>query len=430
MPLINTGSQVPDMHTKSYMKRLYFLLEILIVLLVGISVTAVIVTGYTAVREMKDSEDKYLTEAINCLDTRLDSIQSLFERFLYDNTDYNLIQLDDESQRQHVAVRLQHMMANTLEMDRNAQTLIVADGKYDQCLDASNILLDANQKKKMREFVLEYAKKDDNTFLPLGIYEIGDGYYVMEMTIRNRKACAVFQSVRAMMESALPVSQPAVQSVLTDTDDRVLWSDGKQYCIYEPGGQLEENIKMPLRRIGNDIRSIGRFYVVDSYTSLWAKLRGTLLFLVASILVVSLFSLYLRRDINHHLIKPMEALTQEMELIRQGDLKHRIMAGHTEYKEFQTLVTTFNQLMDQIVNLKIRNYEEKIALQEAEQKYIRLQLRPHFFLNAMTTVSSLSKSGKNQEIEKNQNVCNRHIRSGICADGVFYSRRCYDTRDL
>jgi len=59
----------------------------------------------------------------------------------------------------------------------------------------------------------------------------------------------------------------------------------------------------------------------------------------------------------------------------------------------------FNRLMDEIMKLKIQSYEKQINLQETELKCIKLQIRPHFFLNAMTTISSLSQQGKNKEIE-------------------------------
>ena len=55
---------------------------------------------------------------------------------------------------------------------------------------------------------------------------------------------------------------------------------------------------------------------------------------------------------------------------------------------------TFNELADEIANLRIQSYEKQIDLQETELKCVRLQIRPHFFLNAMTTISSLSQREK------------------------------------
>ena len=74
------------------------------------------------------------------------------------------------------------------------------------------------------------------------------------------------------------------------------------------------------------------------------------------------------------------------------------------------LKDAFNRLMDEIMKLKIQSYEKQIDLQETELKCIKLQIRPHFFLNAMTTISSLSQQGKNKEIESYISALSKNIR--------------------
>ena len=71
---------------------------------------------------------------------------------------------------------------------------------------------------------------------------------------------------------------------------------------------------------------------------------------------------------------------------------------------------TFNKLMDEIVGLRIKSYEKQISLQETELKCVRLQIRPHFFLNALTTISSLSMQARNQEITQYIDSLSKNIR--------------------
>ena len=78
--------------------------------------------------------------------------------------------------------------------------------------------------------------------------------------------------------------------------------------------------------------------------------------------------------------------------------------------EFRTLVDAFNRLVDEIVNLKIQYYEKQLALLDTEQKYIRLQIKPHFFLNAMSTIVGLSRVGKNDEIATYIGALSKNIR--------------------
>lgn len=85
--------------------------------------------------------------------------------------------------------------------------------------------------------------------------------------------------------------------------------------------------------------------------------------------------------------------------MKDGDYNLRIEENYSN-QEFTLLKNTFNHLMDEIVGLKIQSYEKQIDLQETELRCVRLQLKPHFFLNAMTTISSLSQQAKNQEIQQ------------------------------
>ena len=87
----------------------------------------------------------------------------------------------------------------------------------------------------------------------------------------------------------------------------------------------------------------------------------------------------------------MGHMQRSMEQMQTGNREYRI-TKEFESNEFIVLKDAFNRLMDEIMKLKIQSYEKQIDLQETELKCIKLQIRPHFFLNAMTTISSLSRS--------------------------------------
>ena len=69
-----------------------------------------------------------------------------------------------------------------------------------------------------------------------------------------------------------------------------------------------------------------------------------------------------------------------MNRIDQGEYNSRLEEEFGT-REFMHLRDSFNTLMDEILVLKIQAYEKLIELKDAELKIIRLQIRPHFFLN-------------------------------------------------
>ena len=127
------------------------------------------------------------------------------------------------------------------------------------------------------------------------------------------------------------------------------------------------------------------------------------------ILILAGFSVFFINFLRREMLAPMGHMQRSMEQMQTGNREYRI-TKEFESSEFIVLKDTFNRLMDEIMKLKIQSYEKQIDLQETELKCMKLQIRPHFYLNAMTTISSLSQQGKNKEIEYYISALSKNIR--------------------
>lgn len=75
-----------------------------------------------------------------------------------------------------------------------------------------------------------------------------------------------------------------------------------------------------------------------------------------------------------------------MENIRNGKLNSKLQ--ETQFiREFSVFNSTFNRMMDEIHNLKIRTYENKLIIQKSQLQYFQIQLKPHFYLNCLKLLS-------------------------------------------
>lgn len=97
--------------------------------------------------------------------------------------------------------------------------------------------------------------------------------------------------------------------------------------------------------------------------------------------------------------RPTGQLLEAFQHIAQGDGGFR-MTGKQKSREFTSLQKGFNAMADEIIHLKIDQYERQLSEKEKELVLLRSQLRPHFFLNAITTVMSMVYQGKNEEIQR------------------------------
>ena len=142
---------------------------------------------------------------------------------------------------------------------------------------------------------------------------------------------------------------------------------------------------------------------------MWNQTRILMVVSLAVIVVTLLFGALIVRYVTRQMVRPLNSMTEDMRRIDGGEHTLRIQ-DEFGTQEFTQLRDTFNQLMDVIMHLRIESYEKRIALHEMELKSIRLQLKPHFFLNAITTISSLASSGRDAEIRTYVDALSKNIR--------------------
>lgn len=127
--------------------------------------------------------------------------------------------------------------------------------------------------------------------------------------------------------------------------------------------------------------------------------RGIAFFSILLIVLVPIALLLLRKVI----LSPLKHMVYVMKKIKEGDIEVRIEPYKTS-EEFELVNETFNNMMEQIHQLKIDVYEEKINRQKAELKHLQLQINPHFFLNSLNIIHTLSKT-KNFELIQEMTLC-------------------------
>ncbi len=102
--------------------------------------------------------------------------------------------------------------------------------------------------------------------------------------------------------------------------------------------------------------------------------------------------------ISKSYFRPMENLIHTMKKIRDGNLDEKVKSNY-KIKEFQEVNVTFNQMMQEIKNLKIESLERKLQKNRAELQYLQLQLKPHFFLNCLKHLYGMAELKRYEKIQ-------------------------------
>ncbi len=171
------------------------------------------------------------------------------------------------------------------------------------------------------------------------------------------------------------------------------WSKGKQFYITGRDFQKGDFLLFV---------SIARSQVYGAFQIL----QMIILILIFSAIVLLLSIAFYTRKVVY---APLKDLLDAMKAIENGDQSKRL-PGEAYTEEFSRINSSFNQMVDTIMNLRMRSYEERIQFDEATLKYVQLQIRPHFFLNALTTIHSMSLQDRGEDIREYIERLSRNVR--------------------
>lgn len=121
-------------------------------------------------------------------------------------------------------------------------------------------------------------------------------------------------------------------------------------------------------------------------------------FMILGLLLVSLlFLLIILQFVNQEVLRPVKILSDISEKICQGNMMLRPQYI-CKNKEMSDLKDAYVTMLDTIMELKVQEYERIIQLKDSELKYMHMQLKPHFFLNALSTINSMAYQNENEDI--------------------------------
>lgn len=167
-------------------------------------------------------------------------------------------------------------------------------------------------------------------------------------------------------------------------------SGAKLFCI--PDYQLESLMQsneddMLLITQKSSITSFSLVEIIPNkiiLSSLPFIQRNFLLISIFLALVIPILILFLRKIV----IRPLHILNKAMSRIQYGDVEYRIPPYRTSH-ELNLVNQTFNQMIDQVQNLKIAVYEEQLKVQRSQLRNLQLQIKPHFLINSLNMVYNL-----------------------------------------
>jgi Putative regulator of cell autolysis len=395
---------------KSFISKILLYLLLLTGLLLVVLGVFLISSYEILEKEIKESSSTLLEIYSNEFTNNMTEMNSVLRSITAQGEDLAKLRSRDENERTLASISLCNYMQDLVSRDNVSGVIVVYDRNYNVCLDAIEAGFDYEKKIYLREFTRRATVNVKIRNHKWDFMNFKNDTYMYKIILTGRRAIAIYIRTNNLMDSTFT----------KDNGNRSIVLANNQGEIGKVWGNANNDIK-----VGADISLINsqNYYkimkrVADSqlaiycYTSKISVLKQThTSMIIVGFIVCSavLFMLFILKFTRNKIAAPMQIIVNDMVRIKNGEYDNRI-DGDFQAKEFQMLQDTTNQMIDEIVGLKIQTYEKRIELQNMELKSIRLQLKPHFFLNALTTISSLSSQNKNMQIKTFIDALSKNVR--------------------
>lgn len=306
------------------------------------------------------------------------------------------------------------LMQSNINQDECIDTLYIKDNEEDDLILVINSSRTYSERMQIQNFVKENdAPKHNTTATTCDIVQVdGQAYYSM-----------VYQSGKYSIGalSSLTHYDEKLLNDVAGTDVGYLMIQG-DHLIYEGGYSYDSllNENGTLKSTGNgdtviassnlelaDLKIVLISKVNAIQKSIWSSDFMILFLLLTAVLAMDYF---MRRSTIRMVSVPMGELTEAYKQISGGNINYRI-TKETEIQEFDDFKQEFNMIAEEISRLRIEEYEQKIEKQQTDLQVMRAQLRPHFYLNAITTVISMTYQNRNDDIRRYLMSLSKFMRS-------------------
>lgn len=368
-------------------------------------------SSYTILEnEIQESSEAFLTIYSNEVSNTISKMNSYITSITTQGEGLAKIKSPNENERSLSAIALHIYMQDLIKDNQVANAVVVYDANYQICLDVIKSGFNYTKKNKLREFTIGAINNDEIHNYEWDFLNLNEEIFMYKMLINDNRAIAIYSSMNDFLNDIAIDDKGNRSILLVNKEGEIgkIWGNETRDITF--GGHIRdinhENYYIVSKSIENGQLTLycctgknSMFKQMDTSTAIVAIVSG----------VAFLFMLFVLWFTRKEIALPMHVVVNDMERIKEGEYENRI-EGNFNTNEFQMLQETTNKMVDEIVGLKIQTYEKRIELQDMELKSIRLQLKPHFFLNALTTISSLSSQNKNGQIKAYIDALAKNIR--------------------
>lgn len=361
----------------------------------------------TAARGAEEQQKRVMSIHTQQIVAKLDAATATLNELALNNLGkVTAFQTHDDFKRYLSSMDMTQILTTKTRNNENIACLYFAYPEEDVYLYRYASSTEWQQKFAVDDYIKEIAEfENDAAFSTWHTVRVGQKYYMMQNYAVGPANIGVLIAVDNLLSGTDKSQEYRSVYMITDETGKVLATENPEEYA------LESVLNNPKELVSNYsagytifTQALPRYSLRISCAvgrgDIYQSVKAMQLFLF-SLSILAVFAIvFFSRYLNRQIVEPVKKLAAATKEIEKGNIDYRIPADKGDAYEFEALISSFNNMTQEIKELKIQTYEETLERKNAELKYLQMQLSPHFYLNAINTISSLSISGKHQQIQE------------------------------
>lgn len=398
----------------------------MVVILLTVSTCIILLIGmessysiYCSRRDARQQESYlHLNNYVNQIDASLEGVETQLTGAI-PNIRNEIAALDgNEYESYEARKRIDRFLENMVQSNSNIDTVLLLDNQGNCRIKVYNAKLSVGKRIGLTQFIFDHRDK------LAGQFERKDGILEGIMKVRWQTGCAQqdmqyicvieFKDWYFCAFSGIENYDNYFNMDHRDADNYFLVYDGEK-LIYsswpnEEGENLasesnkrmlyipyESESRIPLRYVYITKDDYWTGFGEDVSFILWVG-SGLMLIMIALIIII-----------KYMINQPIHELMLATRNIARGDYEYRL-SENIRSKEFFMLNCEINKMAGDILRLNQERYEKQLEMQRRELDMLRGQIRPHFYLNALTMIKSMTYQNRDEDIRKYLDHLAKHMR--------------------
>ena len=371
-----------------------------ITLLIAILFTVAVFLGWTSYNFSRQYRDTIVQEnsaSLKMWSSQLTSrVNAIYEHIyellitLYNNTE---LRSDTPIMNARTKIKIIDMMDEKLLVSEDIDAFFVFDSHNDFFLFSAKSSLSGQEILGLKEFTRGNAVKlreqfGSKTWRIVSVS--GSDYLFKSVQLGKYTVGAVSSTKYYAIEDSFSVLGGKPDCVLSTRDGEFSFSKNSAGEEHDNSNLVAVSAAVPVLQ-GEVTLSVRQDTMFGG-----GNLLSVLLILDSALCVVLVIVLLI--VLNRDVARATRELVAANQALASGQKDYRLDPQTSGSQEFAMLYQSFNDMAEQILQLRIEAYDMAIREEENKLSMLRAQIKPHSLLNAITTISNMTYVSPPEEI--------------------------------